>query len=68
MDQAEYEPDVDLPGSEADPVDIRGAQEDHRKADHIWDYFNKRNLHLDKAARLKRNHDAACKVCGTEGL
>ena len=35
MDQADYEPDVDPPGSEADPVDTRGATEDHRKADPI---------------------------------
>ena len=59
MDQADYEPDVDLPGSEADPVNIRRATEGHRKADPIWDHFNNRKLPLDKAARLKRNHDAA---------
>ena len=67
MDQADYEPDVGLPGSEADRVDIRGATEGHRKADPIWDHLNKRKLPLDKAARLKRNRDAACKGCGTEG-
>ena len=66
MDQADYEPDVDLPGSEAGPVDIVGATQGHRKADPIWDHFNKRKLPTGKAARLERNHDAACKGCGTE--
>ena len=26
MDQADYKPHVDLPGSKADPIDIRGPQ------------------------------------------
>ena len=68
MDQADYQLGVDLPGSEADPVDITGATEGHRKADPLCDHFNKRKPPLDKAARPKRNHDAACKDCGTEGV
>ena len=55
-----------MPESEVDPVDIVGATKGHRKADPIWGQFNKRELPMDKAARLKRNYDAAYKVCGTE--
>ena len=66
MDQAGRGADVDLPGSEPDFVESIEAPKGHRKADPVWDQFNKRKLPVDKAVKLKRNWDAECKGCGTE--
>ena len=57
-------PDVDLPGSEADPVAGVEATKGHREADPSLSRFNKRKLPMDKAAKLRHNYDAECKGGG----
>ena len=55
MDQADCGPDVALPGSESDFVESIEATKSHRKADPIWDQFNKRLKYICLCLLIKTN-------------